>query len=167
MTLLKSATWCRCGTNRELCSVHDESKMSHRKWRATKHHPSRATSGHQISCFLVSLHFLCDILSKSPCICFKAVSYSHDTEMQYKAVLPTYYDLAISKHVMEIADTYCLIYSSLSCLKTSCMVGHLRTSTYLRKNEQEGNVLIKVPAARMIQVLCGKQVNFESAKLVI
>ena len=33
------------------------------KWRETKRHPSRATSGHQISCSLVSLHFLCDILS--------------------------------------------------------------------------------------------------------
>ena len=37
--------------------------MSHRKWRETKQHPSRDTSGHQISCSLVSLHFLCDILS--------------------------------------------------------------------------------------------------------
>ena len=37
--------------------------MPHRKWRATKHHPSRVTSGHQISCCLVFLHFLCDILS--------------------------------------------------------------------------------------------------------
>ena len=37
--------------------------MSDRKWRATKQHPSRATSGHQISCCLVSLHFLCGILS--------------------------------------------------------------------------------------------------------
>ena len=38
-------------------------RMSHRKWRATKHHPSRVTSSHQISCCLVSLRFLCDILS--------------------------------------------------------------------------------------------------------
>ena len=37
--------------------------MSHRKWRETKQYPSRATSGHQISCSLVSLYFLCDILS--------------------------------------------------------------------------------------------------------
>ena len=33
--------------------------MSHRKWRGTKEQPSRARSGHQISCCLVSLHFLC------------------------------------------------------------------------------------------------------------
>ena len=37
--------------------------MSHRKWRETKQQPSRATSGHKICCCLVSLHFLCDILS--------------------------------------------------------------------------------------------------------
>ena len=37
--------------------------MSHWKWRETKRQPSRARSGHQISCSLVSLHFLCDILA--------------------------------------------------------------------------------------------------------
>ena len=37
--------------------------MSHWKWRETKQHPSRARSGHQISCSFVSLHFLCDILA--------------------------------------------------------------------------------------------------------
>ena len=36
--------------------------MSHRKWRETEQHPRRARSGHQISCCLVFLHFLCDIL---------------------------------------------------------------------------------------------------------
>ena len=40
--------------------------MSHRKYRETKQQPSRARSGHQISCFLVSLHFLRDILSCGP-----------------------------------------------------------------------------------------------------
>ena len=38
-------------------------RMSHWKWRETKQHPSRARSGHQISCCLFSLHFLCDILA--------------------------------------------------------------------------------------------------------
>ena len=37
--------------------------LSHRKWRKTKQQPSRASSGHQLSCCLVSLHFLWDILS--------------------------------------------------------------------------------------------------------
>ena len=37
--------------------------MSHWKWRETKLQPSRARSGHQISCCLVSLHFLRDILA--------------------------------------------------------------------------------------------------------
>ena len=41
-------------------------RMSRRKWRETKQQPSRAGSGHQISCCLVSLHFLCDILSGRP-----------------------------------------------------------------------------------------------------
>ena len=40
--------------------------MSHRKRRETMQQPSRARSGHQISCCLVSLHFLCDILSTGP-----------------------------------------------------------------------------------------------------
>ena len=38
-------------------------RMSHWKWRETKQQPSRARSGHQISCCSVSLHFLCDILA--------------------------------------------------------------------------------------------------------
>ena len=38
-------------------------RMSQWKWRETKQHPSRARSGHQISCSFVSLHFLCDILA--------------------------------------------------------------------------------------------------------
>ena len=37
-------------------------RMSHWKWRETKQQPSRARSGHQIRCCLVSLHFLCDIM---------------------------------------------------------------------------------------------------------
>ena len=37
-------------------------RMSHRKWRETKQQPSRARSGKNISCCLVSCHFLCDIL---------------------------------------------------------------------------------------------------------
>ena len=41
-------------------------RMSHRKWRETKQKPSRARSGHQISCCLVYLHFLCNILSGHP-----------------------------------------------------------------------------------------------------
>ena len=35
--------------------------MWYRKWRETKQQPSRARSGHQSSCCLVPLHFLCDI----------------------------------------------------------------------------------------------------------
>ena len=41
-------------------------RMSQRKWRSTKQHPSRARAGYQISCCLLSLHFLCDILSGGP-----------------------------------------------------------------------------------------------------
>ena len=41
-------------------------RIAHRKWRETKEHPSRATSSHQISCSLVSLHFLCNILPSHP-----------------------------------------------------------------------------------------------------
>ena len=35
--------------------------MWHRKWRETKQQPGRARSGNQISCCLVTLHFLCVI----------------------------------------------------------------------------------------------------------
>ena len=41
-------------------------RMSHRKWRENKQQPSRARAGYQISCCLLSLHFLCDILSGGP-----------------------------------------------------------------------------------------------------
>ena len=36
--------------------------VAQRKWRSTKQQPSRARAGYQISCCLLSLHFLCDIL---------------------------------------------------------------------------------------------------------
>ena len=41
-------------------------RMSHRKFRETKQQPSRASSGHHISCCLVSLHLLYSILSSHP-----------------------------------------------------------------------------------------------------
>ena len=40
--------------------------MSHSKLREGKQQQNRARSGHHISCCLVSLHFLCDILSSRP-----------------------------------------------------------------------------------------------------
>ena len=43
--------------------------MSHRKWRETKRHPNIATSGHQISCSLISLNILWDILSSHSVVC--------------------------------------------------------------------------------------------------
>ena len=43
-------------------------RMSHRKWRESKQQPSRSRSGNQLSCCLVSLDFLCDILSGGPVI---------------------------------------------------------------------------------------------------
>ena len=63
-----------CPSRRNMCarasltSTGRPDRMSHRKWRETKQQPSRARSGHQISCCLVSLHFLCDtdILSGCP-----------------------------------------------------------------------------------------------------
>ena len=41
-------------------------RMSHRKWREIKQQPSRARQGQEISCCIVALHFLCDILSGRP-----------------------------------------------------------------------------------------------------
>ena len=40
-------------------------RMPHRKRRESKQHPSRAKSGHQLSCCLLSLHFLWCILCTS------------------------------------------------------------------------------------------------------
>ena len=55
-------SWCiiQCRTGRL------DRMLSYRKWRETKQQPSRNRSGHQISCCLVSLHFLCAILSSRP-----------------------------------------------------------------------------------------------------
>ena len=43
--------------------------MSQGKWRETKQQPSGDRSNHHIQCCLVSLHFLCDILSGRPVQC--------------------------------------------------------------------------------------------------
>ena len=54
-----------------MCPTGRPDRMSHRKWRESKQQPSRARSawsGNQLSCCLVSLHFLCDILSGRPVI---------------------------------------------------------------------------------------------------
>ena len=53
-------------------------RMSHWKIRQTKQHPSRARSGHHISCSSVSLHFLCDILA--PITVDKLLKKSKDSE---------------------------------------------------------------------------------------
>ena len=42
-------------------------RMAHRKWRATKQQPSKARSGHQLSCCSLSLHFLVRHPIQSPC----------------------------------------------------------------------------------------------------
>ena len=52
-------------------------RMSHRKWRESKQDPSRARSGNQPSCCLVSLHFPSDILSGRP-----VVNYPDSTQFQ-------------------------------------------------------------------------------------
>ena len=41
-------------------------RISHRKWRWIKQQPSRARSSYQLSCCLLSLRFLCDILRSDP-----------------------------------------------------------------------------------------------------
>ena len=65
---VRNTTWKTCKLMRVLRDIRSQStvivaRMSHWKWRETKQQPSRARSGHQISCCLVSLHFLCDILA--------------------------------------------------------------------------------------------------------
>ena len=63
-------------------------RMSHRKWRATKQHPHRATPGHQISCCLVNLHFLCNILSShSVSYLITVLHCQRDTELRGFIVL--------------------------------------------------------------------------------
>ena len=59
----------QCGQTGGAASTGPPDRMSHRKWRSTKQQPSRARAGYQISCCLLSLHFLCDILSGGPVVC--------------------------------------------------------------------------------------------------
>ena len=54
------------GARKSLGNTGRLDRMSHRKWWETKQQQSRARLGHQISCCLVSLHFLCEILSSHP-----------------------------------------------------------------------------------------------------
>ena len=62
-------------------------RMSHRKWRSTKQHPTRARAGwagYQISCCLLFLHFLCDILSGGPVFQFwNAEGQQNTTELAF------------------------------------------------------------------------------------
>ena len=51
--------------------------MSHRKWRETKQQPSRAKSCRQLSCCLVCLHFLCNILTSHPLLHSHSSLLSH------------------------------------------------------------------------------------------
>ena len=58
------------GTTKKHFLTHESTgpvdRMSHRKRRETNQQPSRARAGYPISCCLLSLHFLCDILSGGP-----------------------------------------------------------------------------------------------------
>ena len=74
---LMSQDWTRCSSENENTEWLDS--VSHSKWRATRQHPSRSTSAHQISCILVYLHFLCEILS-SHSVLFK---FNESTLMIY------------------------------------------------------------------------------------
>ena len=63
--------WIRWEFARKDCRTSNTGRpdrMLHRKWRETKQQPSKARSGHKISCCLVSLHFLSDILSGRPVV---------------------------------------------------------------------------------------------------
>ena len=55
-------------------------RMSHRKWRETKQQPTRVRAGHQVSCCLVLLHFLCHIVSGDPVLGRHPATAALDTQ---------------------------------------------------------------------------------------
>ena len=48
-------------------------RMAHRKWKETKQQPGTAGPGNILGCCLVSLHFLCDVLSIRPVQCLSDI----------------------------------------------------------------------------------------------
>ena len=81
------------------CFTGRLARMPHRKWRSTKQQPSRAGSGHQISCCLVSIHFLCNI--SPPDIFFlsgDAIALSFKQKMENRAQWVTNACAAHSAH---------------------------------------------------------------------
>ena len=67
-TWKSSAKFKSCKMTNSVVFTGPPDRMSHRKWRSTKQQPSRARAGYQISCCLLSLHVLCDILSGGPVV---------------------------------------------------------------------------------------------------
>ena len=68
--------------------------MSHRIWRESKLQQSRARSGNLISCCLLSLHFLCDILQTFTVRCTDAdrVRVTYHTTPRVGRILAVSYD---------------------------------------------------------------------------
>ena len=65
-TWKSSAKFKSCKMTNSVVFTGPPDRMSYRKWRSTQQQPSRARAGYQISCCLLSLHFLCDIVSGGP-----------------------------------------------------------------------------------------------------
>ena len=87
-------------------------RMSHWKWRETKQHPSRARSGHQIGCSLVSLHFLCDILAPITVQMKSATKEpgSHGVKIRTVFKLPSPVEWKLSTYVVEIQILNIILY---------------------------------------------------------
>ena len=66
--------WIRCGSDKESIGWLD--RMSHRKWRETKQQLIWWPEVALLGCCLVSLNFLCDILSSRPVQCCATIGSS-------------------------------------------------------------------------------------------
>ena len=98
-------------------------RMSHRKWREGKQQPSRARSGHQLSCCLVSLHFLCDILSVQ-----FTCKYKHsETRICYLCMC-----LCLRHEIYRLVQAKCPILLSTSQAQTGRTFSQLSNLSFAR-----------------------------------
>ena len=95
---------CCCNFLQPVVTSRPIDRMSRRKRRETKQQPSRARSGNQISCCLVSLHFLCRCATS----CLRA-RYSSNFYRQntfnfchpFSSLAPTYHNITTSSTALR------------------------------------------------------------------
>ena len=115
-------------------------RMSHRKWRSTKQHPSRARAGYQISCCLLSPLFLCDVLSGGP-VHFFDISTDYEEYEESKAGISIRISTSTFQNVLRIERISFSIFRPTSFDLGSCTRARAR-GPYPRKS---GSFVITPP----------------------